>query len=308
MRIDRQKRLINFKLCLFLFYSLLSPNFVYSQSKEMIKLEWYQYILLSPILIIDAIERSYSEVSKGIQEYQENRNLPELHKAVIQGDLEKVKKLVTSGVNLEAKDKKGETALFYALDRNFANIARYLIQNKANVNVINIHGRHIIQPAIAKNQFDLVKIMIDHELNLQLKQEGDTVLTIACNLNPPNFKMVQLFVERGVNVNARDKNHYSALMYLTTKDDPNLDIIRYLIKNGADVNAKDHSGRSILRLLVERRSLNQTLVQTLLENGANINSRDKDGQAIFDYIKNYYDYPETDELVIYLNKHKKSNR
>lgn len=70
----------------------------------MIKFEWYQYILRSLILIIDAIDRCYSEVSKAIQEFPENRNLPEHHKSVIQFDLEKLKKLMTSGVNLEANN------------------------------------------------------------------------------------------------------------------------------------------------------------------------------------------------------------
>lgn len=266
----------------------------------MVKLEWYHYILLSPVLIIDAIDKGYSKTTKGIHEYLENRNLPELHKAVIQADMEKIQKLVKAGVPLEAKDKKGETALFYALDRNLVNIARFLIQNNADVNVNNTKGRYAIQSAIANNQYDLVKMMLDHGLEIEFPKQGGTVLTFASSQTPSNFKLIQLFIERGVKINLKDKYHYTALMYLTIKESPNLDIIKYLIKKGADLNAKDNAGRSILRILIEARTLNKPLVQLLIENGADINSKDKEGKTVFDFINAYYDSPETDEIAIYL--------
>lgn len=296
-----QKKCCYFCLLVFLCY----PNFLFSQSKDMVKLEWYHYIILSPMLIIDAVDKSYSKTTKGIQDYIENRKLPDLHKAVLQADMEKIQKLVKAGVPLEAKDKKGETALFYALDRNLVNIARFLIQNKSDVNVTNTNGRHAVQSAIANNQYDLVKMMLDHGLELEFSKQGGTVLTFASSQTPTNFKIIQLFIDRGVKINVKDKYHYSALMYLTTKESPNLDLIKYMIKKGADLNAKDKDGKSILRILVEARTINKPLVQFLVENGADINSKDKEGKTIFDFINDYYDSPETDEIAIYLKKFSK---
>ncbi|TGK78176.1 ankyrin repeat domain-containing protein [Leptospira montravelensis] len=280
------------------------PNSIFSQNKDLVKLEWYHYIILSPVLVIDAVRKGYQSIGNKIDDFREYQSLPELHKAVISSDMAKIKILVSAGVNLEEKDKKGETALFYALDNNRINIARYLIENHADVNAVNYLGRLVVQPAIANNQFDLIKLMIRHNLNLEKTNGNGTILNIVCNRKQVNFKMVQLFVDNAVDINAKDKNQYSPLMYLTTKEEPNINIIQYMIKKGADVNAKDPTGRSILRLLVESRTLNLNLVKLLLENGADINSKDKEGHSIFDFIQTYYDYSETNEIVNYLNKYR----
>ncbi|TGM34796.1 ankyrin repeat domain-containing protein [Leptospira biflexa] len=308
MKVPTMKPFLIFKkiqLPVFLILLCIHPRLLFSQSKDMVKLEWYHYILLSPVLIIDGIKKGYAETKKNIQEYQTHQSLPELHKAVIQSDYEKTKSLVESGVHLETIDTKGATALFYAIELNRINIARFLITKNANVNVSNFQGRPAALSAIKNNQFDLVKMMLDHGLNLQNPKTGDTLLTIACAFKPTNFKLVQLLIERGVAINAKDKNHYSALMHLTTREEPNLDIIRYTIKKGADVNAKDQLGRSILRLLVEARTQNLTLVQILLENGADLYAKDNEGKTIFDFINAYYDSPKTDDLVLLLKRYKK---
>lgn len=292
------------KQTLVLFFILSFPNFLFGQSKDMIKLEWYHYIVLSPVLLVDAVRKGYSEISKGIQNYGEYRSLPELHKAVLNSDIDLVKKLIQEGVNLEVKDKKGETALFYAVDQNKINIAKYLISKKAELNVWNVHGKPLIHSAIANNQSDLVQLMLDNGLDVNGKKQEGTLLTLSCNLQPNNFKLIQLFVNYRVDVNAKDRYHSSALMYLATKEKPNLEIIRYLLKHGANVNLTDRSGKSILKILIERRTLNLELVKTLVENGADIDLRDTEGESIFDFIKAYYDYPETDEIVLYLKKAK----
>ncbi|TGM05371.1 ankyrin repeat domain-containing protein [Leptospira jelokensis] len=282
------------------------PKILLGQSKDMIKLEWYHYIILSPVLVIDAVRSGYKEIKNGISHYSEHRSLPELHKAVLNSDLEMVQKLNSQGVNLESKDKKGETALYYAVDQNKITIAKYLIQNKANVNVWNTNGKPLAHSAIANNQSDLIQLMVTNGLDVKSTKQGTSYLILTANLQPKNFKLIQLFINQGVDINAKDRYQYTALMHLATKDNPNLEIINYLIKKGANVNVKDPSGKSILRLLIEQRTHNLELVKTLVKNGADIDSKDNDGISIFDFINSYYDYPETNEVVIYLKKAKKN--
>lgn len=282
------------------------PQLLMGQSKDMIKLEWYHYIILSPVLILDAVRNGYKEIKNGMAQYSEHNSLPELHKAVLSSDLDLVKKLTSQSVNLESKDKKGETALFYAVDQNKINIAKFLIQNKADVNIWNANGKPLVHSAIANNQSDLIQLMITYGLDVKSTKQGTSFLILTCNLQPNNLKLIQLFINHGANINATDKYQYTALMHLATKDNPNLDNIRYLIKNGGNVNAKDRSGKSILRILIEQRTLNLELVKTLVLNGADINTKDNDGISIFDFINTYYDYPETNEIVTYLKNAKKN--
>ena len=50
------------------------------------------------------------------------------------GNLNEVQRLVSSGVNVNAKDNDGKTALIEASESGFTIIVKYLIENGANVN------------------------------------------------------------------------------------------------------------------------------------------------------------------------------
>lgn len=53
-----------------------------------------------------------------------------------------------------------------------------------------------------------------------------------------------LLLEQGADVNVKDKNGWTALIYATTHS--SLDVVKLMIEQGADVNAKDKAGKSAL--------------------------------------------------------------
>jgi hypothetical protein len=96
-------------------------------------------------------------------------------------------------------------------------------------------------------------------------------------------EIVQLFLEKGADVNAKDNDGWTALMIAAEKG--HSEIVQLLLEKGADVNAKDNDG--VTALMFAAANGHTEIVQLLLEKGADVNAETNDGVMVsmdgFDY-------------------------
>ena len=90
---------------------------------------------------------------------------------------------------------------------------------------------------------------------------------------------VKSLIAKGVNVNAKDKNEKTALMYAAETD--NAEMVKSLIEAGAEVNVKDKSGKTALMYAAQKGSTDN--VRILLDAKAEVNARDEDGRTALMY-------------------------
>lgn len=93
-----------------------------------------------------------------------------------------------------------------------------------------------------------------HSVNdkiISITQNEMTVLMSASAWG--NAKMVELLLERGVDVNAEDKLGNTALIWATIAEKE--DIVPILVKHGAKVNHKNHNGRNALFYAVKTKTV-----------------------------------------------------
>ncbi len=145
-------------------------------------------------------------------EIQEPNGLTLLHIAVINGDLDAVKRLVEEKANIETKNRRGYTPLQYALLREHVEVAQYLIESGAVIDEKNSEGATLLHLAAAKGLTEIVKI----------------------------------FNDRNLDKNARDNKLRTPLHDAIRKG--HVEVARYLIANGADMNALDINGQKPLDL------------------------------------------------------------
>jgi ankyrin repeat protein len=85
------------------------------------------------------------------------------------------------------------------------------------------------------------------------------LLAAACE---GKLAMVELVLQRGANINVRDRAKQTALHYASQQG--RVDMVRCLLEHKADMEAKDENGRSCLDLarLTARRAVVQLLLQS----------------------------------------------
>ncbi|MDE5775983.1 MAG: ankyrin repeat domain-containing protein [Treponemataceae bacterium] len=145
---------------------------------------------------------------------QDVRKTSEFMEAVSYHETATVQSLIESGINVNAKDHHGNTALIYAVWD--IDMLKILIQAGANVNAKNRDSSTALMSAAAENATDTVSFLIN----------------------------------AGADVNAKDEYHKTALMWAAEKNAT--DAEKLLIDAGADVNAKDYNGKTALMFAEER--------------------------------------------------------
>lgn len=117
--------------------------------------------------------------------------------------------------------------------------------------------------ALKSGDKETVAMAIKEGFNVNARdRDGYTALLIAAEKGDP--EMADLLIEKGADVNAKDKDGYTALMYVAYSG--NLEIAKVLIKNGADVKAKDKDGWTAL--MIARMGKKTDITELLKKSGA----------------------------------------
>ncbi|XP_060107089.1 ankyrin repeat and SOCS box protein 6 [Heteronotia binoei] len=113
-----------------------------------------------------------------------------------------------------------------------------------------------------------------------------TALHIAVLRNQPD--MVELLVQRGADINRRDRIHESSPLDLASEESERLPCLQRLLELGADVNAADRHGKTaLLHALASSDGVqihNTENIRLLLGGGADVKATTKDGDTVFTFI------------------------
>ena len=104
-----------------------------------------------------------------------------LHRAAARGHLSAVNLLVDHGANVNAVDEQGATPLLAATYSSHKEVVVFLLQRGATVDAQEKrHGFTPLIQAVARNNKDLVNVLLNHNANLSLKTvDGRTALDWA---------------------------------------------------------------------------------------------------------------------------------
>ena len=116
-----------------------------------------------------------------------------------------------------------------------------------------------------------VKALLQKGADVNAKFSGMPLLWWAHNAD-----MARLLTENGANINARDNNGNTVLMWLSGPK-LNEDVARILIEKEADLNARNNEGWTALMGAADNGSA--AIAHLLIEKGAQVNVRDKYGRT-----------------------------
>ncbi|MGD2188234.1 MAG: ankyrin repeat domain-containing protein [Desulfobacterales bacterium] len=85
-----------------------------------------------------------------------------LHEAVKEENLDKLKRLIEEGANIEARDASAATPLYLAVDRGYKDLVKLLISKGANVNAVDKNGNTPLWWAEFGGFKELMELLVKH--------------------------------------------------------------------------------------------------------------------------------------------------
>jgi ankyrin repeat protein len=138
--------------------------------------------------------------------------------------------------------------------------------------------------AIYTRDLDLLETFDSSDLNL-VDEDGRTPLMHAVLAENADNTIVNLLIERGADVNAKDKGRRWTALHFAAQARRD-DIVKTLLENGATVDPVDTIGNTPLWVAVMNTSTsNLDVVRRLVESGAEPNRKNTAGVAPIDIAK-----------------------
>ncbi|MDR0516829.1 MAG: ankyrin repeat domain-containing protein [Fibromonadaceae bacterium] len=166
----------------------------------------------------------------------------DIFEATIDGTVEDVRYFVEQkGVDVNAKNSSGFTALHAAAKNGYVEVSKLLISKGADVNVKMDSGYTPLHAAVMSGYVEVSKFLVSVGADVNAKDNnGDTTLHIAAmndgTAMNDGHEVTQFLASVGADVNMKNKGGvpplYTAI--ITGK----IEIIKALISSGADVKAK----------------------------------------------------------------------
>ena len=192
-----------------------------------------------------------------------------LVEAVKAGNTTQVHHLIQQGVDVNAAEPDGTTALHWAAYSNATEMAQALLSAGAVANVGNRYGVRPLSLAAITGSADVIAALLDAGANPNSTlMEGETALMTASRSG--NLEAVELLLDAGANPNA--KEHWkgqTALMWASAEGHAQL--VPPLVSHGAALDTRSKLG--FTALLFAARQGQVDVVQTLLEAGANLDEQ-----------------------------------
>lgn len=181
----------------------------------------------------------------------------------------------TNRVNLNIKDKYGNTLLMFAAANNSLNVVNYLIQNQVGLNEKGKDGKTVLMIASAKGYLKIVQsVLKQNGVALEDKDNyGNTALLLAI-LNG-HYDVVLYLVSKGANLKAKSNYEKTSLMYAASYG--HLKIAQYLVAQNLNIEEKNNGGCTALMEAAFAGELE--VVEYLCQQNANFDAADNHGMT-----------------------------
>lgn len=216
--------------------------------------------------------------NKGIQ-FSEQAFLAEVAK----NNEEAVDLFIKAGINSEAKDEKGQTALMITSDNGYVNILTKLVTlNAAVLNHVDESGSTALMIASSQGRENIVNVLVENgaDVNYTVPSHEGAASALQAALDASDFKeehmsVIQYLLQHGADVKGRNAAGRFPLLFAA--DHGRTEAAKLLIEQGADVNDADLKGN--FPLLSAACKGYPWFVTLLAEKGANMKMASPDGRT-----------------------------
>lgn len=199
-----------------------------------------------------------------------------LHLIVCENRIESVKFLLKKGIDFNAADSQGKTALMISSEFGYLDALEELLKKPINVDLEDYNGFSAIDYSILNNNFATYKILKKYVKNInKISKHNKTLLNLA--IDTQNIQTIHdLLKDTNFKIN-KDILFYKNI-YLSK------DILTTIMSSFGDLNILNNQNRNLLFPVVLNGIDFEDIFHLLLENGLDINCVDTNGDTILHYL------------------------
>lgn len=197
------------------------------------------------------VESYYNSVSG---HYFMIRETP-LMRSAIQGNLELAKTLIAHGADVNKRGEQELTPLIYASQSDNLELVKFLIEQKADMFAVDYRKRNVLMHAAYCGNNNIIDFYISQGFSVNsMDKDKRTPLIITSlysfdemsgndifeELEEKVYQTTRLLVEKGANINAKDFEGMTALMFAVSRG--YLKVVEYLLLQGAKLDDCNNFG------------------------------------------------------------------
>ncbi|CAG8955662.1 hypothetical protein HYFRA_00010926 [Hymenoscyphus fraxineus] len=186
------------------------------------------------IKMVDKLCNAGADVN-GYQNDDEAVGLSPLHGAVLSGKMEIVEYLLTKGAIVDTPNLSHGTALYLAVEKDYAQIAKQLMKNGANPNSIGGDDVLPLNAAAHNGNLELIQLLVHQGsyIDCDIEYSWGNALGVASYHGHP--KVVKYLLSLGAAINKTDARGFSPLKSsVSTGARGNDEIVRLLLQYDSD--------------------------------------------------------------------------
>ena len=229
-----------------------------------------------------------------------NHGLTALILAAAGDHLAVVEVLLEKGADVNAKQENGMTSLLAAVQEGQYDIVEVLLEKGADVDAQCDNGVTALHLAVQEGDLDLVEVLLKKDPVVDVEANGyrgaETPLLMAVLKDPG---IVKALLEKGADPNAMSSDGKMPLLKAARWG--RLDVVELLVEHGANVNARNINGYTALHCALGQTEVwysdRTPVAEFLLEHGAVAVIANNDRETPLDYaLRPFYDQPDV-ELI-----------
>lgn len=185
--------------------------------------------------------------------YSARMTSKELHKAIAEGNIALVEKLLSDCGNMNEQLGLMGTPLCAAVFSNQVEVAKVLIKSGAQVNLADIDGEPLLSLAIRKSYRDMAGLLIKNGANVNKRDQVFNRVPICAATECGLLEVMEQLLTAGAYANAQDSSGNTALHIATQAGD--LRAMSLLLNHGCSARPTNVAGNTPLHTAVCRGDL-----------------------------------------------------
>ena len=238
-------------------------------------------------LHVAAIQECSKEVLQALLDHgvdvnaTNKRNQTALTNACINKDESAINVLLYAGANPNIADADGHTCLQVAAAKEFSkDVLQAIIDHGVDVNATNNSNQAALTNACIHKDESAINVLLNARANPNITDaDGHTCLHVAA-IKECSKEVLQAIIDHGVDVNAANKISQTALTNACINKDENA--INVLLNADADSNIVDADGHTCLHIAAAKECSKEVL-QAIIDHGVDVNASNNISQTALTY-------------------------